>query len=318
MAVRVIFMGSASFAVPSLLALINAEYDVALVVTREDKRAGRGLALSETPVKQAALARGLRLFQPPNLRGVASVLAEVRPDLVVVAAYGRILPADVLAIPPRLPGGAYGCLNVHASLLPRWRGAAPIQWSILQGDSETGVSIMSMDEGLDTGPVLASARTPIRAADTAATLLERLAAMGAELLVRTIPLALAGDMQPVPQDETLATFAPALKKDFGAIDWSLPWHRVSDLVRGLEPWPGAYTFTPTRVRLRIFPFLERVALSDGVPGQILAIERHGMVVRCGDDSVRIAVVQPAGSRRMTPWEVAAGRRIAVGDVLGGR
>jgi len=315
---RIVFMGSASFAVPALRALVASGYDVALVVTRQDKPSGRGLEVSETPVKKAAAAAGLPVFQPATLRTpeVRQALRDARPDLMVVAAYGRILPPEVLAIPPRLPSGACGCLNVHGSLLPKYRGAAPIQRAVIDGETETGVSIMAMDEGLDTGPVIEAAATHIREDDTAATLFDRLAAMGADLLARTIPPALAGTAVPRPQDETRATLAPILRKEAGAVDWSRSWRAVADLVRGVEPWPGAYTLTPAGVRLRVFPFLRRAVGSLGVPGEVLAVERDGMVVKCGEDAVLVAEVQPAGSRRMTPREAAAGRRVAVGDVLG--
>jgi methionyl-tRNA formyltransferase len=309
---RVTFMGSASFAVPSLDAVVRAGHDVVQVVTRADKPSGRGLGLSVTPVKARALELGLPVFQPKNLRDaeVQRSLRDAGPDLVLVAAYGRILPPEVLAIPP------LGCVNVHGSLLPRFRGAAPIQRAIIEGEAETGVTIMRMDEGLDTGPVIATAATPIVLRDTAATLFDRLAAMGADLLASTLPAIADGSAVAVPQDGTKATLAAILRKEDGAIDWSLGRDRVADLVRGVEPWPGAFTFTPAGARLRVFPFLERAVGTDGVPGQVLAIDADGMVVRAGDGSVRVRELQPAGSRRMTPREAAAGRRLAVGDVLG--
>lgn len=318
---RVVFMGSADFAVPSLRALADAGYDLRLVVTRADKPVGRGLVPSETPVKKAARAIGLPVYQPPTLRKpeVLDVLREARPDVIVVAAYGRILPPEVLALPPRLPAGLYGCVNVHGSLLPTYRGAAPIQWAILNGEDETGVTIMVMDEGMDTGPVAARRALPIAPEDTAGTLAGRLAPLGARLLVETLPGLLDGSLVPQPQDSALATLAPPLKKEDGMLDWSLPSRRIVDRVRGLTPWPGAFTFLPGGARLRAWPPARVASLvpdTDTLPGQVLDIRRDGMVVRTGDGAVVLEQVQPEGRRPMTPWELAAGRRVAKGDRFG--
>ncbi len=318
---RVVFVGSADFAVPSLRALAGAGYAVALVVTRADKPVGRGLVLSETPIKKAARDLGMSVFQPATLRKpeVLDALRDARPDVIVVAAYGRILPPEVLALPPRLPSGYYGCVNVHGSLLPKYRGAAPIQWAILNGEDETGVTIMAMDEGMDTGPVAARRALPIAPEDTAGTLAGRLAPLGARLLVETLPGLLDGSLVPRPQDHALATLAPPLKKEDGLLDWSLPSRRVVNRVRGLTPWPGAFTFLPGGARLRVWP-PARVASwvpdTDALPGQVLDIRRDGMVVRSGDGAVVLEQVQPEGRRPMTPWELAAGRRVAKGDRLG--
>lgn len=310
---RLVFMGSAEFAVPSLEAL-STHFRIELVVTRVDKPSGRGLDLSVTPVKQVALKLGLPIFQPQTLRDAQTqqVIRDVCPDAIVVVAYGRILPPEVLSIPP------LGCINVHGSLLPKYRGAAPIQWAIIEGESESGVSIIQMDEGIDTGPILATARTLIMENDTAYTLSGRLARLGAELLVDTLIKVAERRVVAQPQDETKASYAPILKKTDGAIDWGQTSFRIANLVRGVEPWPGAYTFTVRGLRLRVFPFLESLRMSDGVPGQVLRIDREGMVVRTGDGAVLIREVQPAGSRRMTPYELFVGRRIAVGDLLVGQ
>jgi len=227
-----------------------------------------------------------------------------------VVAYGRILPPDVLAIP------VHGCINVHGSLLPKYRGAAPIQWSVINGDTETGVTIMLMDEGCDTGPILLQRAIPIAQTETAGTLFERLAPMGASLLLEALSGVLAGTLDQVPQDSVKATAAPILAKEVGLIDWSRSADQVCNLVRGTDPWPGAYTFTDKGLRLRILPFLESVSLV-GQPGKILGIDAHGMVVATHDKAVLIREIQPAGGRRMAPRELAAGRRIAKGDQLGG-
>lgn len=313
-ALRVTFMGSASFAVPSLVALVEAGYRVVQVVTRLDKPRGRGLEIARTPIAERATALGLPLFQPKTLRTpeVLEALRAAAPDLIVVAAYGRILPAEVLALP------RFGCVNVHGSILPKYRGAAPVQWAVIRGEAETGVTLMRMDEGLDTGPILAIRTLPIGERDTAATVYDRLADLGAEALVACLPGILDGSIPPVPQDSDGATLAPPLDKDVGAIDWAAPSRVVRDLVRGVEPWPGAFTNTPAGLRLRVFPPVvpEIGGGFDGVPGQVLGVDRDGMVVRTGDGAVRVLHVQPAGSRRMDARDAVAGRRVRVGDVLG--
>jgi len=315
-------MGTADFAVPSLTALAGAGYDVVLVVTRPDKPKGRGLEMSETPVKVAARELGIEVFQPAGLRdpAVQSRLAGCGADFFVVAAYGRILPPAVLAM-PRL-----GCVNVHGSLLPRYRGAAPIQWAVINGEHETGVTIMMMDEGCDTGPVLLTGSTPINDDDTAATLFDRLAMMGPALLLQALEGIAAGTLVPVPQDHLLATPAPIIDKSVGEIDWGATSARICSLVRGVETWPGAFTSTRAGVRMRIFPFLsalEPVGMSSdwlaAVPGSVLAIGGRlgcSMMVRTGDGAVLVTDVQPAGSRRMTAAAMAGGRRLDVGERLG--
>lgn len=320
--IRVVFMGTADFAVPSMRALVAAGYDVTLAVTRPDKPKGRGLELSETPVKAAARELGIDVFQPAGLRDVVvqDRLAACRADFFVVAAYGRILPPVVLSMP------RFGCVNVHGSLLPRYRGAAPIQWAVINGETETGISVMMMDEGCDTGPVLLKGATPVRADDTAATLFDRLAAMGPPLLLQALEGIVSGNIRPVAQDNALATAAPIMDKSVGNIDWKRSSAQVSNLVRGVEPWPGASTCTPAGLRVRVFPFLSvlppsemRHGWGDSPAGTVLAAgisAGEGMVVRTGDGAVFVNEVQPAGSRRMTPAAMVAGRRLAVGDLLG--
>ncbi len=319
---RVVFMGTADFAVPSLRALVGAGYRVVLAVTRPDKPKGRGLEVSETPVKAAARELGIEVFQPSGLRdpAVQARLAECGADFFVVAAYGRILPPAVLAMP------RFGCVNVHGSILPRYRGAAPIQWAVINGDSETGVTIMMMDEGCDTGPVLSVGVTPVSAEDTAATLFDRLSRLGPPLLLDALGGLAAGNLKPVPQDHALATPAPMIEKSVGEIDWTRSSLQIANLVRGVEPWPGAFTSTPAGVRLRVFPFLR--ALTEGEmdpawrtlpPGTVVAAGGRfgsGMAVRTGDGAVMVGEVQPAGSRRMAPAAMISGRRLAAGDLLG--
>ena len=245
MKTRIVFMGTPDFAVPALRVLTEA-HDVVGVVTQPDRPAGRGRELHQSAVKREAVERHLPVFQPRSLRTPEALaqLAQWRPELIVVAAFGQILTEEVLDLPP------YGCLNVHASLLPRWRGAAPVAAAIMAGDEVTGVTIMKMDVGLDTGPIVAQCREPIRADDTRATLAERLSFLGAELLAETLPAYVAGDLVPQPQDDEEATIAERLRKEDGRLDWSRPAVALDRKIRALTPWPGAYTFWEGR-RLKI-------------------------------------------------------------------
>ena len=234
---RLIFMGTPEFAVPSLAALLDAGYEIVGVLTKEDQPAGRGQKLEESAVKQLAQAHGLTIQQPRTLRAAEAqaALAGLAPDVIVVAAYGLILPQEVLDLP------RFGCINVHGSVLPRWRGAAPIAAAILAGDVEAGVSIMRMDAGVDTGPMLSAAYLPIAADDTTGTLTPKLAGLGADLLVRTLPRWLAGELAPIPQPEEGVTWAPRIAKEDGQIDWSEPAALIERRVRAYQPWPTAYT-----------------------------------------------------------------------------
>jgi methionyl-tRNA formyltransferase len=304
---RVVFFGSPEFAVPSLAA-VAAHHDVVTVVSQPDRPAGRGKQLTAPPVKQLALELGLPVQQPTTLKTPAFVegLAALRPDLFVVVAYGRILPVAVLEV-PRL-----GPWNVHASLLPKYRGAAPIQWSIIRGENKTGICFMRMEAGLDTGPVAASAETPIDDADTAGTLSARLAQMGAALAVETIPHIVDGSAVVVPQDHTRATLAPMLKKEDGWLDFSLPARDVSARARGVDPWPGpvaALDGEPIKL------YAPRVVSGQGAPGQVLAAGAQGLVVACGSDAIAFAELQLPGRKRMATAAVLAGRPIPAGTVL---
>jgi methionyl-tRNA formyltransferase len=305
---RVVFMGSPDFAVPALEALI-AHHEVAVVVTQPDKPAGRGKKLSPPAVKPVAEAAGIPVVQPRSAR-TPELAAEMRAtgaELAVVVAYGKILPTAVLEAFPR------GCINIHASLLPRHRGAAPIQWAIIGGDRETGVSIMQLDEGMDTGPVLIERRTPIGDAETAGELFERLAPMGADAMLEAIAGLEAGTLEATPQDDAGATHAPMLKKTDGAVDWTRPAREVSCLIRGVDPWPGAYTeLGGERIKL----YGAREAEGSGAPGEVLAVDDRGVVVACGDGACAIAELQAAGRKRMSARAYAAGRQLAPGTVLG--
>jgi methionyl-tRNA formyltransferase len=307
---RVIFMGTPEFAVPVLQTLI-ATQTVVGVVCQPDKPAGRGQQLRPPPVKLAAAAAGIPVYQPKSLRReeAAAPLREWQPDIIVVAAFGQILRPHVLDLPPQ------GCLNVHASLLPRWRGASPIQHALLAGDATTGVTLMRMDEGLDTGPMYVQEALLIQPDETAATLHDRLAALGGDMLRRHLDDILAGHIAPTPQPEEGVTYAPLIAKDAGRLDWSRPAAELDRLVRAMTPWPGA--FTPwgdeTLKVLRARP--AAVPLPDGPPG-LVARTAAGLVVVTGAGGLLLDEVQLAGKRAMPAGDFARGRPEFAGSILG--
>ncbi len=307
---RVSFMGTPHFAVPTLLAL-GESHQVVGVVTQPDRRAGRGRKLVASPVKEAALARGWPLFQPATLRSpdAEAHLADWDPDVIVVAAFGQILHQPVLNLPP------HGCLNVHASLLPRYRGAAPIAAAILDGETVTGVTIMCMDEGLDTGPILAQAECPITPVDTTATLTAKLADLGAELLVATLSAWLAGQIDARPQDDSLATYCKPLEKADGHLDWTQAAAHLDRQVRACDPWPGAYT-TWQGQRLKVLRARARPGWQGQArPGQV--IELNGAIgVVTGQGVLQLVEVQLAGKKPMTAEVFARGQRDLLGNLLG--
>lgn len=310
---RVVFMGSPDFAVPPLRALIE-EHEVALVVTQPDKPAGRGKHMLPPAVKEVALTAGLPVLQPTSVRkpDVIETLRQTGAELAVVVAYGKILPRGVLEAFPR------GCINVHASLLPRYRGAAPIQWAIMRGESETGVTIMQLDEGMDTGPMLCKSSLAIEPDDTAGTLFERLAPLGAELLLDAMDGLSRGTLTPEPQDHAQATHAPMLDKDDGAVDWTRSAAEVSCHIRGVDPWPGAFTaLGQTRLKLFLARVVEDAAATGTPPqpGQILGVDERGLLVACGQGAVAIASVQASGGRRMEARAFASGHKIPPGAIL---
>ena len=311
---RVIFMGSAELSCDSLRALLALpEFSVVAVVTQPDRPKGRELKLHPSPVKQLALQANLPVLQPERARDDAFVgaLRSLRPDLIAVAAYGQILPQSVLDLP------RFGCLNVHTSLLPRYRGAAPIQWAVLNGDTETGVTIMKMAAGLDTGDILAQATTPIESTDTSATLHDRLARMGAELLVRTIPDYVAGRISPRPQPADGVTYAPKIKKQDGHIDWTQPARAIWNRVRGLVPWPGAFSYLPGQPQPHLLKFWQaEVVDRSGSPGEVLQADKAGLVIGCGSGALNILVLQREGGRRLTAREFLAGHPLRPGQSLG--
>ncbi|GAB4350648.1 MAG: methionyl-tRNA formyltransferase [Immundisolibacter sp.] len=308
MSLRVVFAGTAPFAVPSLQALLAAGHTVSAVYTQPDRPAGRGRRLSASAVKQAALEMGLEVHQPVSLRAAQAVaaLAAHAPDLLVVVAYGLILPPAVLDL-PRL-----GALNVHGSLLPRWRGAAPVERALLAGDTETGVCIMQMDAGLDTGPVFLACREPIRPDDTAGSLRERLAVRGAEALVSVVADLEAGTARARPQPQHGVCYAAKIDKQEARLDWRAPAPALERAVRAFAPAPLAWTLWRGQ-RLRIGT--ATLGSGTGSPGQVLAADAAGIEVACGEGSLRIASLQPQGKRMLTAREFLAGRRLTPGEVF---
>lgn len=318
--IRVVFMGTPDFAVPSLEALLGigavdgVPFRVVAVYTQPDRPAGRGNRLAPPPVKEAALAAGLRVEQPERLRRAEplAILTALAPDLIVVAAYAQILSQRVLDLP------RFGCLNVHASLLPRYRGAAPIQAALLAGDAESGVCIMGMEAGLDTGPVLGCYREPIRGDDTAETLTGRLAVGGAALLARTVPAWMHGEIVPVAQDEALATMTRPLRKGDGRVAWQGDAAAIARQVRAMYPWPGAWTLAGDALLKVLEVTCVQGNAADRAPGTVLpdALGSDPVVVT-GDGLLALARVQPAGKRAMSGAEWLRGAQGVRGQVLGG-
>jgi methionyl-tRNA formyltransferase len=305
---RVGFAGTPAFAAASLAAILDAGFDVPLVLTRPDRPRGRGLAVQPSPVKALAAERGIPVLQPPTLKtpeARAAALA-VPLDVLVVAAYGLILPPALLAWP------RHGCVNVHASLLPRWRGAAPVERAILAGDAETGISIMRMDEGLDTGPVIDRVRVPIAADETSGTLTSKLAAAGAAAIVAALArLRDAGALPATPQQESGATYAPKIDRREAAIDWTRDAGAIARQIRAFDPAPGV-SATLGGVALKVWRGTAEGAAPGARPGTVLAAGATGIVVACGEGALRIALLQPAGGRRMDARAFLAGRALAPG------
>lgn len=316
MAIRTIFMGTSAFAVPILEALINCNFiELLAVVTQPDKPAGRNLKLQAPPTKQIAVNFDIPVLQPQKARDPNFIeqLKELSPHLIVVAAYGQILPQTILDIP------AFGCLNVHASLLPKYRGAAPIQWAIINGETETGVTIMKIDAGLDSGPILTKRVVQILPEDTAQTLHDRLAQVGSELLIETIPPYINGKITPQPQDNSQATYAPKIEKEHAKIDWSLSAKDIVNRIRAFNPWPVAYTFIDSgskKSMLKIWSAIETDAPANSSPGAIVEITKDGFKVACGKGAILVTSVQPENSRMMTAKEYLAGHKLSIGTILG--
>jgi methionyl-tRNA formyltransferase len=310
---RIVFMGTPALARVTLEALLHeSAFQLLAVVTQPDRPKGRDLRPQPSPVKECAVLAALPVLQPVKARdeNFISELRPMQPDLVAVAAYGQILPKSILELP------RFGCLNVHTSLLPRYRGAAPIQWAILNGDNETGVTIMKMDAGLDTGDILTQRVTPIEPTDNAQTLHDRLARLGAELLVTTITDLIAGKIQPRPQPAEGVSHAPKIRKEDGEVDWNLPAKAIWNRVRAFTPWPGAFTYLHAQPKALLLKIWEAEVVPErGPPGGILHADKYGLLIGCGQDALRIVTLQREGGRRMTAAEFLAGHRLKAGDGL---
>ena len=300
-------MGTPEFAVPSLEALIRAsdQLEVVAVVSQPDRPVGRGQVLSASPVKQAALAHNIPTFQPAKMKvpETEAALRAFDADVAVVAAYGRILPPNLLAVPK------HGCINVHASLLPRWRGAAPIAYCIWHGDAETGVDIMRMEAGLDTGPVFGEGRLSIAADDTTATLTPKLAQLGATTLVRLLPRILSGELTATPQASDGVTHAPPLTKDNGKLDFDRPARELERQIRAMNPWPMASAMLGAN---RVAIGRAHIVDHQGTPGEVIRADKTGVVVACAEQALALDEVQLPGKRMMPSAAWVAGRGIAIG------
>lgn len=305
---RLIFIGSGEIGVPTLEGLARA-HNVLAVFTRPDRPAGRGQRPQPTPVKEAALRLGLSLYQPESVKSPESLelIRGLRPEFIIVAAYGEILSKELLAIPER------GAINLHASLLPKYRGAAPIQWAIIRGEKETGITTFLMDEGMDTGQILLQRAIPIEEDDTAGSLYGKLAQLGAEVMLATLEGLERGTLKPRPQDHSQATYAPKIKKEMGKLDWTRPGRELFNLIRGLNPDPGAYTFfRGKRLKVHRSRFLQ--GEFPGSPGEVVEA-KAGLIVRAGDGALELLEVQPEGKRAMTGADFVRGYRVKVGERL---
>ena len=305
---RIIFMGTPDFATPALDKLIHGPDEIVAVVSQPDRKKGRGRKLAPPPVKILAEQHGLEVLQPTKIKTdeFVATLSSYDPDLIIVVAYGRILPKSILELPP------LGCINVHGSLLPQHRGAAPIQWAVIKGDSKAGVTIMNMEEGMDTGDILLQTEIAVEDADTAGSLFARLSRLGGETLMQALDLLRQGRLAPTSQDHALSTMAPPLKKEDGCIDWSKSAHELHCLIRGLDPWPMAYSFLGKK-RIRLFSPEVIYKDSDQPAGTILKSGRDGIMVATGENCLLIRELQPEGKKRMTAQAFLCGQPLNAGS-----
>ena len=311
---KVVFMGTPDFAVPCLKALYDEGYDIRAVFTQPDKARGRSGKLTPCPVKEEALKLGLQVYQPVRIRHEENIdiLRKLDPDVIVVAAFGQIIPAAILGLPP------YGCINVHASLLPAWRGAAPIQWAVINGDKTAGVTTMQMGEGLDTGDMLLKEETPLAEDETGGSLFDRLSTMGASLLIRTLKELEEGSIVPEKQPEDSPTpYASMLKKEMGRIDWEKDAASIERLIRGLDPWPSAWTILNGK-QLKLWKAQVMPAGSGilGEPGTIVLVDNESFTVRTGDGDLQVSELQLEGKKRMRADAFLRGYHLTPGTRLG--
>jgi len=305
-------MGTPEFAIPSLDMLVKEGYDVVAVVTQPDKPKGRGNKMCPPPVKEYAIEHGIEVLQPDKVKTeeFAEKIKEINPDLLVTAAYGKILPKSVLDIPK------FGCINVHGSLLPKYRGAAPIQWSIINGEKVTGITTMYTDVGMDTGDMLVKAEIEITEDMTAGELHDKLSVLGADVLKETLLKLKAGTLERIPQSDSEATYAPMMTKEIGCIDWTKSSREIHNLVRGTNPWPGAYTsYDGKKMKVWMTSVISEDE-NNSKAGTILKVGKDGIVVACGLGKLNIKEIQFDNSRRMTVEEYICGHKIGEGEILG--
>ncbi|WP_058485312.1 methionyl-tRNA formyltransferase [Defluviitalea phaphyphila] len=310
---KVVFMGTPDFAVPSLQKLIDEKYDIAAVITQPDRPKGRGKKMMPPPVKVLALKYNIPVFQPEKVKNPEFIekLRSIAPDLIIVIAFGQILPKEILDMPK------FGCINVHGSLLPKYRGAAPIQWAIINGEKVTGVTTMFMDEGMDTGDIILKRELPIEEDDTAGDIHDKMSILGAELLKETLDNLIRGNIRREKQNDKEATYAPMLKKEMGLINWGETSEKIINLVRGLSPWPSAYTFYKDQM-IKIWKVQNyNKNYKDNSIGEIVeVIKNKGIVVKTGDGSVLITEIQAQNGRRMTVEEYLRGHDMKKNTILG--
>ena len=309
---RIVFMGTPDFSVPALKALVEAGHEVAAVVTQPDRPRGRGKDLQMTPVKVQALAYGIPVYQTEKVKDPAfvEILRNLQPEVIVVIAFGQILSRDILDLPP------YGCINIHASLLPKYRGAAPIQWAVIDGEKETGVTTMMMDVGLDTGDMLEKTVIPLDPKETGGSLFDKLSQAGGPLILSTLEKLKAGTAVRTPQTDEDSTYAKMLTKSLGQIDWSMEAAAIERLIRGLNPWPSAYTFVHGKT-LKIWDADVLKESSDGAaPGQIIRTDPHSLIVAAGEALLSIRELQLEGKKRMDVETFLRGYTIEKGEILG--
>lgn len=309
---KIVFMGTPEFALPSLEMLVKEGYEVAAVVTQPDKPAKRGKKITMPPVKEYAISKGLKVLQPQKIKTAEflKTLEEIKPDLLITVAYGKILSKEILELPP------LGCINVHASLLPKYRGAAPIHWCIINGEKTTGITTMYTNEGLDTGDILLKAEVPIADDMTVGELHDKLSALGAEVLKQTLKKLEANELERIPQDDSIATYAPIITKNIGEIDWSKSSCEIYNLIRGTNPWPGAFTYYKGCTMKVWESEIVSEEPHDLKPGTICKVNREGILVCCGKGKINIKEVQFASCRRMCVGDYICGNKIDEGEILG--
>lgn len=315
---KIVFMGTPDFAENALEEILKAGHEVVLAVTQPDKKQGRGKEIKMSPVKECAIREGIPVFQPIKIREPEAIehLKKYEADIFVVAAFGQILSKEVLNIPK------YGCVNIHASLLPRLRGAAPIQQSILDGDKKTGITIMQMNEGLDTGDILLQKSINIEDTDTGESLFNKLSKLGAEAILEALPKIESGQLEPIPQDDSLSSYAGMLKKDMGRLDWNKSAEALERYVRGLNPWPTAYTYYNGKTlkiwESEIFTSVSEIDSSIFTVGEVVLKDKNNLVVACGKGFLNIKSIQLEGKKRMAISDFLLGCNITVGDIFDGK